>query len=76
MTLILELVVDFFISVVVDFFLVWTGDLLLFALTLGQRKPGFRFWKKDQPSPPVGFRNARALLGLLFWTGIWMWFRT
>lgn len=75
MVLLAELMVDFLVSVVFDCFLTWTGDLVLFVLTLGRLKPVFPPWKTDRHSRPAGFRNGRALLGLLFWTLVWIWFR-
>lgn len=75
MALLAELVVDFLVSVVFDCFLAWTGELVLCVLTLGRRKPGFPPWKTDRHSRTTGFRNGCAVLGLLFWTLVWIWFR-
>jgi hypothetical protein len=68
-----EIVLDLLFSVILDLFLIWTGELLLCAFTLGKRKPTFRFWRKEPRSRLPDLLSASALLGLLFWTLVGLW---
>jgi hypothetical protein len=63
-----EIALDWLFSVFLDLFLIWTGELLLCAFTLGKRKPTFRFWRKETRSRLPDFLRLNALVGLLFWT--------
>ena len=68
-----EIALDFLLSVVIDLFLIWTGEVLLWCFTLGKRKPAFRFWKKEQRSSLPDLLSVSALVGLLFWIVIGLW---
>jgi hypothetical protein len=68
-----EIALDLLLSVVLDLFLIWTGEVLLWCFTLGKRKPAFRFWTKEQRSRLPDLLSVRALVGLLFWTVVGLW---
>ena len=68
-----EITLDLLLSVVLDLFLIWTGEVLLWCFTLGKRKPAFRFWRKEQRSRLPDLLSVRALVGLLFWIGVGLW---
>jgi hypothetical protein len=65
-----EIALDLLFSVFLDLFLIWTGELLLCAFTLGKRKPTFRFWRKEPRSRLPDLLSFSALVGLLFWTTV------
>jgi hypothetical protein len=65
-----EIALDLLFSVFLDVFLIWTGELLLCAFTLGKRKPAFRFWRKEPRSRLPDLLSFNALVGLLFWTAV------
>jgi hypothetical protein len=67
-----EIMLDLLLSVILDLFLISTGELLLCVLTLGKRKPTFRFWKKEQARLPQ-LLSVSALVGLLFWAVMGLW---
>ena len=73
MLALVEIALDFLLSVVIDLFLIWTGEVLLWCFTLGKRKPAFRFWKKEQPSRLPDLLSVSALMGLLFWIVFGLW---
>jgi hypothetical protein len=68
-----EIALDLLFSVFLDVFLIWTGELLLCAFTLGKRKPRFRFWKKELRPRPPDLLSFSALVGVLFWMAIMLW---
>ncbi len=65
-----EIALDLLFSVFLEIFLIWTGELLLFAFTLGKRKPTFRFWRKERRARLPDLLSLNALVGLLFWTAV------
>ena len=68
-----EIAWDLLCSVVVDVLVIWTGELLLGALTLGRRRPVFAFGKRGEASSWTGRQRGSALVGLLFWMGVALW---
>jgi hypothetical protein len=73
MLAVVEIVLDLLFSAILDLFLIWTGELLLWAFTLGKRKTTFRFWRKEPRSRLPDLLSANALVGLLFWTVVGLW---
>lgn len=67
-----EIMLDLLLSVILDLFLISTGELLLCVLTLGKRKPTFRCWKKEHARLPK-LLSVSALVGLLFWAVMGLW---
>ena len=73
MGVVAEIMLDVLVSLMIDLFLISTGELLLCVFTLGKRKPTFRFWKKEPHSRPPDLLTLRALVGLLFWAVVGLW---
>lgn len=64
------LLAELLYSLFVEVLLVWTGELLRFGLTLGRRRPCFRFWSTGMNARMQEPLNASLLLGLLFWIAV------
>jgi hypothetical protein len=67
------LALDLLFSLLFEVFLTWTGELLLSVLTFGKRKPTFRFWRKEPRARLPDLVSLSALIGLLFWTVLGLW---
>ena len=73
MGFLLEIAGELLFSLFIEVFVVWTGELLLWAFTLGQRKPVFSFWKKNPRAPWRDYLKGSALAGFLFWVVVIVW---
>jgi hypothetical protein len=65
------LVLRFFLYLVFDVVMISTGELVIWAATLGRRKPRWDFYTSEKsPSLFVVFSEASCWVGIATWLGI------
>jgi len=47
-----------------------TGEIVLFAVTLGRHKPRWDFYTKESPSTFVILSELSAWVGIVFWLAV------
>jgi hypothetical protein len=62
-----SLVLEFLFEVVVKGVFCWTGEVILFAVSLGKHKPHWDVYTKDSPRRFVIFSEISTLIGMIFW---------
>ena len=50
----------------------WTGEAILFAVTLGRHKPIWRLYSREAELRFGGFPWTSIWLGLLFWCAVYV----
>jgi hypothetical protein len=65
---VLGFILEMLAYLVIELLLCWTGEILLFVLTLGRRKPVFKLWKAPNGNRFSSAFTPSALLGLVFWS--------
>jgi hypothetical protein len=59
--------IEILVCLLIDIFFHWTGEVFLFVVTLGRRKPVFRLGGSKAMASPSPVQNSSAFVGLLFW---------
>jgi hypothetical protein len=67
--------VEILLYLLVEVFLHWTGEIVLFLGTFGRRKPVFRMWGYKKLASPAAFQNSSIFLGFAFWLVVLLAFR-
>lgn len=67
MTAIFEEIAKFILRLIFDFLLAWTGEILLFLVTLGRHKPRWNLYTKESPNRFVLFSEISLWIGMAFW---------
>ena len=60
-------IIKFLLTYIFDFFLIYTGEFILFIITFGKHKPRFDFYLKDRSSFFVLFSEISFIIGAIFW---------
>jgi len=55
---------------VLEVFCMWTGEIILFILTLGTRKPKWGFEAEEPPTLAYFLHEIGTLIGIIFWFGL------
>jgi len=63
----------FFFSILIELLIFYTGELVLFAITLGYKKPRWDYYTSEKPSRFVIFAELSLWVGFAFWLFIF-WF--
>jgi len=63
----MSLVSEFLFEVVFGAIFCWTGEIILFVVTLGKYKPRWDLYTKDSPSRFVTFFEISLWIGMMFW---------
>ena len=63
----IEEIIKFFFKFIIDIFFVWTGEIILFLVTLGKHSPRWDLYTKQSPARFVIFSEISCLTGMLFW---------
>ena len=63
----MSLMLEFLFEVVFGVVFCWTGEIILFALTLGKHKPRWDLYTEDSPSRFVIFSEISLWIGMIFW---------
>ena len=67
MSSIIEGIAEFVLQVILEFVMFYTGEIVLFVITLGFKKPRWDFYADKQPSIWVLLTDFSVLVGLAFW---------
>jgi hypothetical protein len=57
----------FVLQVVLEAFLTWTGEVILFFFSFGKHKPRWDLYAKESPSRFVIFSEISLWIGIAFW---------
>ena len=69
---IIRFILEILFRILVEFFLFYTGEILLFFLTLGKKKPRWNYYSDEKASRWVIFTEVSVWLGFTFWLfSIW-----
>ena len=63
-------VLEFLFYVVFGAIFCWTGEIILFILTLGKHKPRWDLYTKESPSRFVIFHEISEWIGMIFWFSV------
>ena len=70
MTDIFEEIAEFLFHIVLEIFLTWTGEIVLFVITFGKHKPRWDLYTKESPSRFVIFSEISLWIGMAFWIAV------
>jgi len=70
---ILRIIFEILFRIIVEIVLFYTGEILLFVLTLGRKKPRWDYYAGEKPSKYVIFTEISVWLGFAFWLFV-AWF--
>jgi len=62
-----------FFSIIIELLIFYAGEVVLFAITLGYKKPRWDYYTSEKPSKFVIFSELSLWLGFAFWLFIF-WF--
>jgi hypothetical protein len=63
----IEEAAKFILQVLLEAFFTWTGEIVLFVITLGKHKPRWDLYTKESPSRFVIFSEVSLWIGITFW---------
>jgi hypothetical protein len=66
-------ILEFLFRAFVEIFLFYTGELILFVLSLGKKKPRWNFYANESPPKFVIFSEISVWIGIAFWLLVF-WF--
>lgn len=66
-------VARFVFGILVEIFFFYTGEIVLYILALGQKKPRWDYYENESPSKWVIFTEISTWIGIAFWLFI-AWF--
>ncbi len=64
---IFRIIFEIIFHIIVEIILFYTGEILLFVLTFGHKKPRWDYYAKEKPSKFVIFTEISVWLGFAFW---------
>ena len=67
MVAIIEEVGKFILRLIFGFLFAWTGEIVLFVVTLGRHKPRWDLYTKESPTRFVIFSELSLWIGMAFW---------
>lgn len=70
---ILRIIFEILFRIIVEFILFYTGEIVLFVITLGYKKPRWDYYAEEKPSKFVIFTEISVWIGFAFWLFI-AWF--
>lgn len=65
--MIIEEIGKLILRVIFDVLFGWTGEIVLFVLTIGRHKPRWNLYGEESPSRFVIFSNISSWIGMAFW---------
>jgi len=63
----MSLVLEFLFELVFGTIFCWTGEIILFLVTLGRHKPRWDLYTDESPSRFVIFSEISTWIGMIFW---------
>lgn len=67
MAAIIEEVAKLILRLIFAFLLTWTGEIVLFVITLGRHKPRWDLYAKETPARFAIFSEISLWIGVAFW---------
>jgi len=67
MSSIIEGIAEIVLEVILEFVMFYTGEIVLFIITLGFKKPRWDFYDGKEPTIWVLLTEFSVLVGLAFW---------
>ena len=61
---------EFIFGLLFDFFFFYTGEIILFIVTIGHKKPRWDYYLKEKGSKFVIFSELSEWIGILFWFSV------
>ncbi|MCL1980996.1 MAG: hypothetical protein FWG62_07985 [Proteobacteria bacterium] len=71
---VIEEIIIFLLRIVLDVFIVITGEIVVFIFTIGKHKPRFDLYTKSKPWKFVLFSEMSGIVGLVFWIVVLLFF--
>ncbi len=65
----IEEAAKFLLQIIFGFLFTWSGEIVLFVLTLGKHKPRWDLYTKESPGRFVIFSEISLWIGIAFWIG-------
>jgi len=62
-----RILLEILLRIVVEFFLFYTGEIILFIITLGHKKPRWDYYADEKPSRFVILTESSVWIGFVFW---------
>ena len=69
----IEGLLEIIIQVVFETVMFYTGEIVLFIITFGRKKPRWDFYSDKKPTTWAVMTEFSALVGLIFWILIIAW---
>ncbi len=63
----LEIILEFLFWLVFEVLFVWTGEVILYLITLGKHRPRWDLYTEESPSRFVIFSELSFWVGVVFW---------
>ena len=60
-------ILRFLFALIVEFFLFYTGEIVLFILTFGKKKPRWNYYADESPSKWAILTELSTWIGIAFW---------
>ena len=57
----------FFFSIIIELLIFYTGEIVLFAITIGYKKPRWDYYTSEKPSKFVIFTEMSLWVGFASW---------
>jgi hypothetical protein len=70
---IIEVILELLLRIFVETFFFYTGEILLFILTFGKKKPRWNYYNDASASKFVIFTEISVWIGMAFWVFVF-WF--
>jgi hypothetical protein len=63
----MTLVLEFLFELIFGVIFCWTGEIILFILTLGRHKPRWDLYTEESPTRFVILSEISTWIGMIFW---------
>lgn len=70
---IFRVILEIILRIIIEFFLFYTGEIILFIVTLGYKKPRWDYYAEEKPSKFAIFTEISVWVGFVFWLFV-AWF--
>ncbi len=66
----IEEAAKFLLQIIFGFLFTWSGEIVLFIVTLGKHKPRWDLYTRESPSRFVIFSEISLWIGMAFWMAV------
>ena len=60
-------IIEFLLELIVDIVFIWTGEIVLFVVTFGRRKPSWNLHSREDAGRFVFLKGLNVWIGFAFW---------